>query len=601
MPRPSRLALLTTALLVLLPALAVLQYRWVGQVRDAERDRMQRNVRTAAGHFRDALDGEIARAFVSLQMDAASAREDAWDRYAERYAAWAGTTANPQIVADVFLIDARDTALRLRRWNAQASRFEPGSWDGPLAAARAHFAEELAAFTSGGKREEVPSPFRDDESLLVAPLLNVHLGRPPPRPLVTIFGFTVVHLNMPFIREQMVPSLAKRHFMSADGEEYRVAVIDTKDPKRVIYRSSPDAPTSPREADASEAIFGMHRDPLMFIARGAVREAHETRRNIVVSVLRRDGVAAGDERIFEHGIGRWTLVVRHERGSLDAAVGRVRTRNLGISFGILLLMALSVGLLAISSRRAQRLAQQQMEFVAGVSHELRTPVAVIRSAAENLSHGVVADEARVRKYGETIEAEARRLGEMVERVLQLAGIESGRGGATRAPVAPAALVEAALESAAHALGDGITVERSAEENVPLVAADPVALQSAIENLITNAAKYGGPDRWIGVRVTSAAAGRGRDVRIAVEDHGSGIAPADLPHVFEPFYRGANAIGRQVQGSGLGLSLVRRIVEAHGGRVSVASRPGATTFTIQLPAAEPTTDPLATGAPAAAHS
>jgi signal transduction histidine kinase len=112
--------------------------------------------------------------------------------------------------------------------------------------------------------------------------------------------------------------------------------------------------------------------------------------------------------------------VQHEGGSLEAAVAAVRRRNLGISFGILLLLTISVVLLTMSSRREQRLARQQMEFVAGVSHEPRTPVAVIRSAAENLAQGVVASGERVKRYGETIEAEARRLGDMVERGLQYA-------------------------------------------------------------------------------------------------------------------------------------------------------------------------------------
>jgi signal transduction histidine kinase len=109
------------------------------------------------------------------------------------------------------------------------------------------------------------------------------------------------------------------------------------------------------------------------------------------------------------------------------------------------------------------------------------------------------------------------------------------------------------------------------------------LRSAVQNLLVNAAKYGGPDRWIGVHVDVVGAARPREVRIAVEDRGRGIPAADLPHIFEPFYRGSDAVGRQIQGSGLGLALVRRIVEAHGGRVTVDTREGeGTTFAIYLP-------------------
>ena len=130
--------------------------------------------------------------------------------------------------------------------------------------------------------------------------------------------------------------------------------------------------------------------------------------------------------------GRWRLLVQHQSGSLEAAVARARRQNLAISFGVLLLLTVSIALLAATSRRAHRLARQQMEFVAGVSHELRTPVAVIRSAAENLSHGVVDSGDRVKRYGQLLETEARRLGEMVERVLQYAGHRVGpRDGRTR--------------------------------------------------------------------------------------------------------------------------------------------------------------------------
>ena len=107
----------------------------------------------------------------------------------------------------------------------------------------------------------------------------------------------------------------------------------------------------------------------------------------------------------------------------------VRARNLMLSSGILLLLTTAIGLIVVSARRAQTLARQQMEFVAAVSHELRTPVSVIGTAASNLADGVVADPARVRKYGETIQGESRRLAETVERVLQLAGIAAGSAAA----------------------------------------------------------------------------------------------------------------------------------------------------------------------------
>lgn len=582
--------MLTVALLLMLPALALLQYRWVGQLGDAARERMQRNLHNAAQQFNEAFDSEVARAFLSLQVDSAVVRDQAWDRYADRYAAWAKTTAYPGLIEGVYLIDALDKDLRLRRWDSQARTFATAAWEGPLETARAHFASELAAFASGDRRRLDRGPIR--EALLVAPLIDVHVGTSPRAqmhiPSVTVFGFTLIHLDMPLIREQLLPALARRHFSQADGDGYRVAVVDATNASRVIYKSSPDAPIDPAQADVNVSFFRAHHDPMMFLARGAAREMRDGR-NMVFSVIRerRDDEVSVRARVAGTDGGRWRLLARHERGSLEAAVGGMRHRNLIISFGILMLMGVSIGLLALSSRRAQRLAQQQMEFVAGVSHELRTPVAVIRSAADNLSHGVVGDPDRVRRYGDALQLEARRLGEMVERVLQFAGIESGKPIA-RSPLAIEPLIREAVDAALPPGDESSFVERHIADHLPPVLGDAGSLRSAIQNLVANALKYGGANRWVGVRAETGV--DRRDVRVIVEDHGRGIAAEDLPHIFDPFYRGANATSRQIQGSGLGLALVRRIAEAHGGRVTVETHDGSgSTFTLYLPAAASTSE------------
>jgi signal transduction histidine kinase len=247
-----------------------------------------------------------------------------------------------------------------------------------------------------------------------------------------------------------------------------------------------------------------------------------------------------------------------------------------------MLLTVSIGLLTVSSRRAQRLARQPLEFGAGVSHELRTPVAVIRSAAENLAQGVVGSGDRVKQYGQVIETEARRLGDMVERVLQYAGIASGVGLASRVPLAPADFIDSAIDAAAQTTV-GARVERTIAADLPRVVGDQAALRSAVENLIANALKYGGADRWVGVRAERGSNRRQPEILVTVEDHGPGIPGEELPHIFGAFYRGQNAVAAQIHGNGLGLALVRQIVSAHGGRVTVATRPGAgSAFTIHLP-------------------
>ena len=581
--KPSGPTLVTCALLVLLPALAVLQYRWVGQVSTAERERMQRNLRIAAGQFRENLDGEVVRAVLSLQVGPATALEGASDRYTDRYETWLNTAAHPQAVAAILLVDADAGQIRLRRWNSETHVFDPTDWPESLGEWRTRFEQELSDFSAGRPPSRRP-PLRGDDSLIVTPLRNLIVPQSPapvPQTVTPVFGFTIIQLNMAYIREQMLPELAARHFVHTDGDVYRVSVTSADDPTKVLYRSDPGSPVERERADATAGLLG-RVDPAFFFNRPP-RPGDEPRGRRRGFDDRADGFGARGDEPF----GRWLLLVQHQSGSLEAAVASARRRNLGISFGVLLLLTVSIALLMDTSRRAQRLARQQMEFVAGVSHELRTPVAVIRSAAENLAHGVIGGD-RVKSYGQLLETEAKRLGEMVERVLQYAGIESGLGYASRVALPPSEIVEGALDSSLPLLeSTGVKVHREIAADLPQVMGDAAALRSAVQNLIANAVKYGGRDRWVGIRAEHAIERRRSEVRITVSDHGAGIPASELPHIFDPFYRGADAVERQIHGNGLGLSLVKRIVAAHGGRVSVTTRAGAgSSFTIALPATPP---------------
>ena len=585
---PSAPKVLTGLLVVLLPVLAFMQYRWVGQVSEGERGRMQRNLETAAEQFRASFDGEINRAIFDLNVGATTARDGTSDQYSERYTRWLDGAEHPQIVGDIFLVDGAEGQLRLRRWNSATHVFEPSLWPEALDHWRPQFEQAYAA--ARALRQPDLTVFNSEESLILRPLRNFGNPRPgsrvEPTP-VPPFGFTVIQLDMSYLRGQMIPALAERHFLNTGEAVYRVVVTDGNDPARVLYRSDPAATVDVGSADVDAPLLGFGR--VGGGARGGRTLAARPRAEEPNNALPPP---------------RWRLYVQHQAGSLEAAVGTIRRRNLAISSGVLLLLTFAVVMLAATSRRAEKLAQQQMEFVAGVSHELRTPVAVVRSAAENLASGVVSGD-RVKRYGQMIEAESRRLGDMVERVLQYAGIESGFNTAARVPLSPLEIIESAVESALPLVGPAeVTVHREIEPDLPVVVGDATALRSAVQNLVANAVKYGGRDRWVGVRAQHVHERRRSEVRITVSDHGPGIPAADLPHIFEPFYRGTDAIERQIQGHGLGLSLVRRIVVAHGGKVSVSTRPGAgTSFTITLPAAAADTSasPVATEMRAGAHS
>jgi signal transduction histidine kinase len=280
--------------------------------------------------------------------------------------------------------------------------------------------------------------------------------------------------------------------------------------------------------------------------------------------------------------GPWQLVIKHRAGSLDAAVAQVRHRNLAISFGVLALLGLSLALLAIASRRAQTLAHRQLEFVAGVSHELRTPLAVICSAAENLADGVVDNREQIKQYGTLIRDEGRRLGGMVEQVLEFAGAQSGKRTYDLRQVNAQAVIEDALAALQLPIVEqGFTVEAQLPASLPAIQADQAALSRALQNLLTNAMKYSGENRWISLRGEV----RGNELLLTVQDRGLGIPADELSHLGEAFYRGKEVVAAQIHGNGLGLSLVKHILQVHGGRLSVASKVGqGSAFTMHLPLA-----------------
>jgi signal transduction histidine kinase len=225
-----------------------------------------------------------------------------------------------------------------------------------------------------------------------------------------------------------------------------------------------------------------------------------------------------------------------------------------------------------------------MEFVAGVSHELRTPLAVICSAAENLADGVIDNRDQIKRYGGLIRDEGRRLTGMVEQVLEFAGAQSGKKTYDLRPTELGRVIEHALAACHQQLTEGgFEVEKKIAADLPMVNADADALSRAVQNLLNNAMKYSGDNRWISLVAETVKADRGDEVQIKVSDRGLGIAPSELPHIFEPFYRGKDVVAGQIHGNGLGLSLVKHIVSEHGGQVSVESKIGlGSGFVICLP-------------------
>ncbi len=224
--------------------------------------------------------------------------------------------------------------------------------------------------------------------------------------------------------------------------------------------------------------------------------------------------------------------------------------------------------------------QMKSALMASISHDLKTPLAGIKAAISSiLDESVNWSAEDLRAFHRVIDSQADRLDRVISDILDLNRIESGGVHAERAPVRALELLRSAKDATALVTaGRDITI--NARGDLWLLT-DEGLIEQAIVNLIENAAKYSRANRPIHLR----AEGEGDQILLAVEDEGPGIAPQDLPYVFERFYR-AEEHSRRVKGSGLGLSIVKAFVELCGGTVAVESSPDGTRFLIHLPAAVP---------------
>jgi len=226
--------------------------------------------------------------------------------------------------------------------------------------------------------------------------------------------------------------------------------------------------------------------------------------------------------------------------------------------------------LEAAAQKQQELDTLRRDLIAWVGHDLRTPLTSIRAIVEALADGVVEDPLTVQRYLRTAQRDIRSLALLIDDLFQMAQLDAGGLPLDRQPNAISDLISDTIERFSElAAQRQITLEGHAQAGVDPVLIDAQHIERVLSNLVSNALRHTPPGGR--VRVNAAATAQG--ARIEVCDSGEGIRPEDLPHLFEQFYRGEKSRNRATGGAGLGLAIAKGIVQAHGGHIGVASRPG----------------------------
>jgi len=585
----------------ILGVLAVLQYRWTMQISDDEHERMRTQLRTAIGQFRQDFYREMVTASAVFQVDAELLSGHDSTRFDARYAEWSHNPANLELVTNVYIWDMRAAEghqeLKLDR---QSGAFVGGTFPAEVK----KVLKSAPWRAPGGTLRRIAWSFDATLPGMVRPVYRFRPGwssgteeagggRPARErsqedgvPGAELVGVTVIELNSSFVVHQVFPALVQRH-LNLSGTTYHVSIFSTVDPAHPIFESGPALAHTDDKPDAEmslvESPFVQNRAPGQRPRQPGDPPPPDPLRQS--PVLRRYAMTSPAALI--PGRSNWRVAAQHPAGSLKAAVDTTRRANLMMSFGALMILFGSSSLLFAAIHRTRALAKMQMEFVAGVSHELRTPVSVICSAADNLAEGVVEGKAQVQNYGQLIRGEARRLASMVEQILLFSAGKQNTARYNLQPLDIVSVIDGVLRDHAPGIASaGMTLERAIDPELPHVMGDGGAVARCLENLVSNAVKYGAEGGWMRVSASSAGGRNRPEVAIKVEDHGMGIASSDLRRIFEPFYRGKSAQDSQIHGTGLGLSLARKLAHAMRGDILAESEPGkGSRFTLTLPAAE----------------
>lgn len=601
MRRPFVTYIAVAVIVALLTVFLGLQYSWLEKASAAEREKMHRRVEQDTKRFAEDFNKEVQAAFFNFQAEPAALESGDASGLAERFDYWKQNTEFPGLIKEIDYV-SNSPGKPVLRFDPENRTFVQNGDDPKLTSIIEKIRAEKRAPSILENDLALAVPIRGSEKMVETVVIRreTDLSEKPVMELPPPVGSVIVMLDEKVLKDSLVPNLAARYFQP---NEFSVAINDRAG--EIVYKNA-DIAESP---DAAAPLFDLTPDNMIFFSNRNMlprKTAHngsviyDQRIESRTFTAKADESEGGADETFKiemkegggqrrtavisatSGSSPWTLNVQHVAGSIDKYIDQERTKSFLIGLGIYVLLVGAILAIVISAMRSRAYAQRQIDFVSSVSHEFRTPLAVIYSAGENLADGVAKDSSQVSRYGDLIKGEGKKLSGMVEQILEFAGARSGRKKYNFGETDMAEVVRSALAECRPQIDKaGFEIETDISKQLPAVKADAESLVTAIKNLIQNAVKYSNGSRKIMV----AAVNGGGSIRLTVEDQGIGIAASEQKQIFEPFYRSKDVVDAQIHGSGLGLSMVKEIAEAHGGAVTVSSELGkGSKFTIEIPVA-----------------
>jgi len=270
--------------------------------------------------------------------------------------------------------------------------------------------------------------------------------------------------------------------------------------------------------------------------------------------------------------------------SIERLTGNEKQLYLVLFVGIIVVMLIGIVVMVRAVIHESEVSRMKSEFVSNVSHELKTPLALIRMFGETLDEGIVTDEKKRKEFYSIIRKESERLTHLIDNVLDFSRMDTGVKKYHFVEADLVKVVKSSLEAYKfHIRDNGFEIESELPDELVMLKIDKDAISQALLNLLSNAVKYSEKGKYILVKVHKNS----NSAMISVTDNGVGIAKEEMKKIFDKFYRVPTTKVEEARGSGLGLALVKHIVDAHDGTIEVESELGqGSKFTIKIPLLEP---------------